>query len=101
MGVVYAEDSHALANPKEYHALEFLPQLLPILCLEVKGIDILIFFRRILRILHTSIRALFEPAWMLFHIRVIGCTLEGQIYGDFDAALPRTINQLPKFIKSA
>src|SRR5215470_7364701 len=81
MGVIYAEDTHALRDPEADNALELLPEGSPVRCVEVKGIDILIFLGRIFRVLHGAIRAPLEPLRVLLHIRMIGDTLEGDVEG--------------------
>src|SRR5262245_5844320 len=79
MGVVHAEDTHALLNPETDDALELLPEGLPMRRIKVKGIDVLIFLGRILRVLHGAIRTPLEPFRVLLHIGMIGCALEGDI----------------------
>src|SRR5215467_14464749 len=79
MGVIDAEDAYALSDPEADHALELLPQGLPVCCVEVKRINILIFLGRIFGVLHGAIRPPLEPLRVLLHIRMIGGTLEGNV----------------------
>src|SRR5215475_13155153 len=81
MGVIYAEDTHALCDPEADNALELLPEGSPVRCVEVKGIDILIFLGRIFRVLHGAIRTPLEPLRVLLHVGMIGGTLEGDVEG--------------------
>ena len=49
------------------------------LCIKVKGIDVLIFLGRIFGVLHGAIRAPPEPLRVLLHIGMIGGALEGDV----------------------
>src|SRR5438105_13619968 len=79
MGVVDAEDAHALLDPEADDMLELLPEGLPMLCIKVEGIDVLVFLGRIFGILHGAIRTPPEPLRVLLHIGMIGGALEGDV----------------------
>ena len=85
--IVDAEDAHALADPVLDHALQFLPQRLPVLALEIEGIDVLVFLRRILGVLDAAVRPVAEPLGMLLDVGVIRRALEGDVQRHFDAQL--------------
>src|SRR5919108_4252205 len=99
MGVVDAEDTHALLDPEAENALEFLPECLPMLCIEVKGIDVLIFLGRIFRVLHGAIRAPPEPLRVLLYIGMIGGTLEGDIDRYLDPIFLGCGEQAPEIVQ--
>src|SRR5919202_467498 len=100
MGVVHAEDAHALLDPEAENAFELLPECLPMLCLKVKGVDVLILLGRIFRILHGAIRAPPEPLRVLPHIGMIGGALEGDVEGDLYPILLGFGKQAAEIIQS-
>src|SRR5262245_22998927 len=100
MGVVDAKDAHALLDPEAENALEFLPECLPMLCLKVKGINVLIFLGRIFGVLHGAIRTTLEPLRMLLHIGMIGGTLEGDVEGYLYPILLGFGDQAPEIVQS-
>ncbi len=61
MRVVDAEDAHAFADPEREHGFELAPQLGPVRRFEMERIDVLVFLRRVLRVLHRSVRAPAKP----------------------------------------
>src|SRR3989442_8693038 len=83
MGIVHAEDTHALLDPEAGDALELLPEGVPMRRVKVKGIDVLIFLGRIFGVLHSAIRAPPEPLRVLLHIGMIGGALEGDVESYF------------------
>src|SRR5215218_8795384 len=99
MWVVDAEDAHALLDPEADNALELLPQGLPVRCIKIKGIDVLIFFRRIFRVLHRAIRAPPEPLRVLPHIGMIRGALEGDVESYLYPILLRCGDQTPKIVQ--
>src|SRR2546427_8935349 len=100
MGIVHAEDAHALLDPEAENALEFLPECLPMLCIKVKGIDVLIFLGRISRVLHSAIRAPREPFRVLLHIGMIGGALEGDVESYFYPILLGCGDQAAEIVQS-
>src|SRR6266581_4922006 len=99
MGVVHAKDAHALLDPEAEHALEFLPEGLPMLCIKVKGIDVLIFLGRIFGVLHGAIRAPPEPLRVLLHIGMIGGALEGDVESYLYPILPGCGDQASEIVQ--
>src|SRR5215813_1954528 len=100
MGVVDAEDAHALLDPEAENAFEFLPERLPVLCLKVKGINVLIFLGRIFRVLHGAIGAPPEPLRVLLHIGMIGGALEGDVESYLYPILLSFGDQAPEIVQS-
>src|SRR5262245_32513597 len=87
MRVIHTKNPHTLFAPEEDNALQFVPKLLPIFALKIQRIDILIFFRWILRVLDRSVRALAEPLRMFRHIGMIRRALKSDVQGDFNVKL--------------
>ena len=61
---------------------------LPILCFEIEGDDILIFFWRIFGILHGPVGSPAKPGGMIPHVRVVRRALEGDIHRHCEAGFP-------------
>ena len=61
MGVINPKNANSLLYPEADDAFKFFPELLPILGLEVKGINVLILFRRVFSILHGIVWPPAEP----------------------------------------
>src|SRR5919197_3727017 len=99
MGVVHAEDAHALLDPEAENAFEFLPECLPMLCLKVKGVDVLIFLGRIFGVLHGAIRAPPEPLRVLPYIGMIRGALEGDVESYLYSILLGFGNQAPEIVQ--
>ncbi len=99
MGVVDAEDAHALLGPEADHALELLPEGLPVRRIKVKGINVLIFLGRIFRILDGAIGAPPEPLRVLPHIGMIGGALEGDVESYLYPILPSCGNQASEIVQ--
>ena len=59
--IVDAEDGDARADPVDEDALQLFPQAAPVFALEIEGINVLIFLRRILGILNRAVGPLLEP----------------------------------------
>ena len=64
---------------------DFLPEAFPLSTLKVDGQDVLVFFGRVLGVLHSAIWPPDEPLGMLLHPGVIGGTLQGKVKGDLNA----------------
>ena len=80
--IVDAKDRDAHADPVDEDALQLLPHSLPVFAFKIEGIDVLIFLRRILRILNGPVRPLLEPVLMLLYVGMIGRCLERDIQRD-------------------
>src|ERR1700686_1230459 len=79
------KNAGSLLGPIHYNALEVFPKFRRVLALEIERVNVLVFCRRILRILHGSIRAFAKPFAVLFHIRMIRRTLIRDVEGDFQS----------------
>src|SRR5436309_4208581 len=101
MGIIDSENPHSLFDPELDNAFELLPKRSPMWRLEFKRIDILIFFRRILRVLHSPIRTPSKPFRMLSDIGMIRRTLVGEIKGNFYAVLFSFSNKMAKVFEPA
>src|SRR5215510_10978166 len=99
MRVVHTENAHALLDPEADDALELLPECLPVRRVKVKGIDVLIFLRRVFRVLHSAIRAPPEPLRVLLHIGMIGRTLESDVEGYLYPILLGCGEQAPEIVQ--
>ncbi len=92
---------HALLDPEREDALELVPQRLPVVRLEIERIDVLIFLRRVLCVLHGAVRAPAEPRRVLFHVGVVRRALEGDVEREVDAALLGALQQAAEFLQRA
>ena len=99
MGVVHAEDAHALLDQEADDALELLPEGSPRRRIKVKGIDVLIFFGRVFRVLHGAIGALLEPLRVLLHIGMVRGTLESDVEGYLYPILLGLREQAPEIVQ--
>ncbi len=59
--IIHSENFNTLVNPIGDDRFQFMPQRLPVFRFKIKGINILIFFWWILRVLNRSIGTLFKP----------------------------------------
>src|SRR5262249_31779441 len=101
MRIIDAEDPHALFDPKKEDALQFLPELSPIRSLKIQGINVLILFGWILRILNRAVRACAEPFPMLLHVGMIGAALERDIERNFQAVIGRFRDESSKILQGS
>ncbi len=76
-------------------------QRLPILGLEVEGIDVLIFLGWIFRVLHRPIGTPAKPLGMLADIGMVRRALKCNIERDLDLHIASTLHQLLEFIDGA
>src|SRR5688572_5850157 len=83
--IVDAENLYAALDPIFEHAAQLTPQTARIFAVEIERIDVLIFLRRILRVLDRPVRPGFEPLGMFADVRVIGCSLKRDVERDLDA----------------
>src|SRR5450759_5079355 len=100
MRVVNPEDPHTLLDPELDDALQLIPQFLPVLCLEVEGVDVLILLGRVLGVLGRAIRPATKPLRMLADVRVIGSTLKGDVERQLQAVLCCAGHQAPEVLES-
>src|SRR5262245_26556889 len=82
MRVVDAEDAHAALDPELEHALQLLPERLPLRALEIERVDILVLLRRVLGVLDGAVGAAPEPLGVLAHIWMVGRALESDVECD-------------------
>src|SRR5262249_3211472 len=74
--------------PEEEDSPRFFPQRLALAPVEVEGIDVLILFRWILRVLDGPVRTVVEPLRMLGHPGMIRRALERVVQRDLQPMLP-------------
>src|SRR5678816_3377557 len=79
MWVIHPEDPDPLLNPVYEDAFQFIPQFPPLVRLEVQRKDVLILFRRVLRVLHGSVRPDAKPLTMLLHVGMIRRALKSDV----------------------
>src|SRR5947207_15597964 len=96
MRVIDAENPDSLLDPKLDNALQFFPKRSPMWRFEFEGIYVLIFFRRIFRVLNRSIRPPSKPFRMLPDVRVIRRALIGEIKRNIDPPAFRSRYKSPK-----
>ena len=87
VGIVHAEDFHAMAAPEKNHIAELVPEGAPVGIVEIQRIDILVFFRRVLGILDRAVGTLEKPLGMLVDIRVVGRAIDREVERDLQATL--------------
>src|SRR5262249_22382058 len=80
-------DADAVIGPEEYDAQELPPQRLPVVALEVEGVDVLILLGRVLGVLDGAVGPVAEPPGVLADVGVVGGALKGDFQGDVDAVL--------------
>src|SRR5438093_23169 len=101
MGIIDPENMHALIDPELDNTFKFLPKRPPVWRLEFKRIDILIFFWRILGILHGPIGTPSKPLRMLPDIGMIGRALVSKIECNLYAVLLRFTDKVAKVFQPA
>ena len=101
MRIIDTKYARAVSDPKQNHALQLFPQLPPVWRLEVEGKDILIFLRRVLRILNRAVGTGTEPFRVFSQIRMVGRALERKIQRNLDIAGPGICDQPVKVFQSA
>src|SRR3569833_1760586 len=85
--IVDAKDRHAVRQPEGDDLVELLPQLPPRLALEIEGIDVFVFLRGILRVLHAPVGPLAKPFGMLAYVGMIGRALKRDVARNLHAVL--------------
>src|ERR1700737_3932158 len=101
MRIVDAKNAHALRNPEDHDALQFLPQASPVVALEIKRIDVLVLLGRIFGVLHASVGAVPEPLGMGANVRMIGSALERNIGRNVDAGFACLPDEAFEILESA
>ena len=94
MRIVHPEGAHPLIHPEHEDAQELLPELAPVLGLEVKRVDILVFLRRVLRVLDRAVRPSGKPFRVLTQIGMIRGTLERDVECNLQPTLASGLNQV-------
>src|SRR5580704_5538538 len=79
MGIVDAKYFDAAGNPEIDDAFELVPQSAPIACFEIERIDVLVFLRRVLGVLHAAVGPMLEPLRMLRDVRMVGSALKRNV----------------------
>ena len=77
--IVDAKDLDALLDPEQEHISEFTPHRLPILAFEIERVDVLVFLRRILRILNCAVRPAAKPLRVILYVRMVRRSLKRDI----------------------
>ena len=93
VGIVHAENAHAVLAPEKDDIAEFVPEFTPVRIVEIQRIHILVFLRRVLGILDRAIGSLEKPLWMGVHIGMVGRAVDRKIKGDLHAALADFVNK--------
>ena len=101
VGVVDAEDHHSLGDPVVEHALEFRPQPLPIVRLEVERIDVLVLLGWVLRVLHAAVGAPAEPGRVRLDVGMVRRALERNVQGDLEVVGGSCRHQLAEVLQRA
>src|SRR5215471_2218050 len=99
VGIVDAEDPHALLDPENEDAFQLFPQLAPLWALEVNWIDVLVLLWRILGILNSAVRTRAEPFAVLPHIGVVGRALQSDIERHLQAVFARFGDEPSEILK--
>src|SRR5262252_179006 len=97
--IVDAEYPHAFGYPVIEYALQLDPQRAPVRGFEVEGIDILVFFRRVLGVLHAAIGTVPEPLGVRGYVRVVRGALECDVERYLDALRARGAHQPAKILR--
>src|SRR5205807_7038822 len=82
--IIDAKNSHALVDPKQEDAFQFLPQRAPGLGFKIERVDVLIYLGWIFSVLDRPIRSFAKPLGMFANIRMIGRTLKRDVKSKFD-----------------
>src|SRR5215467_3093256 len=101
MWIIHAEDPYLLLDPVHDDTLQFMPQFSPLARLKLQRENILIFFRRVLGILHRPVRPDTEPFAVLFHVGVIRRALKSNIDGDLDPIGSCLLHESPKVLQGS
>src|SRR2546428_6205591 len=99
--IIDAKNPDALVDPEFDNTLQFFPKRSPIRRFEFERIYVLVFFRRIFRVLNRSIRPPAKPLRTLPDIRMIGRALIGEIQCHVDPPAFRSRNKAAKIIESS
>ena len=70
--IVHPEDLDTLGDPETHDIEQLGPEGLPIVSFEIKGVDVLVPFRRVLGVADTPVGKVTEPCRMLLHPWMIG-----------------------------
>src|SRR5207244_7949767 len=85
--IVHAEDTDALLRPEQHDGQELLPQLPPVLVLEVERVDVFVLLRRVLRVLDRAVGPVLEPFGVLARVRMVRRALECGVERDVQAVV--------------
>ena len=83
--IVHAENLHALRDPEFDDAFQLAPERRPLRRFEIERIDVLVFLRRIFRVLDRPVRPMPKPGWMRLHVGVIRRGLKRDVQRNFEA----------------
>ena len=99
MRIVDAKNVHALRDPIVEDALDLFPQCRCRRRRKIERINVLVFLRRILRVLNASVGASPEPLRMLLDVGMVGRALQRDIERDVDAELPCCGHEPPEIVQ--
>ncbi|MDT4863305.1 hypothetical protein FQZ97_980030 [compost metagenome] len=102
VGVVHAEQGHAQLYPAEYHVAQGQPEAGDGgVGIEVDIDDVLVLFRRVLRMADAAVRPPAEPIGVFAQPGVVGRALDGEVQGHFQAMGAGGAHQLAEILEAA
>src|SRR4029453_4865222 len=99
VGIVDAENAHALLDPEHHYLAQRLPQRDAVGAVEIRVDDVLVFLRRVSRKLDRAVRAEAEPFRMQRQPWMVERALHGEIERDLHAELLAGVNEMPELLK--
>ena len=99
--IVHAKNAHTAFRPKQHDAFHLGPELAPVFASKVYRINVLILFRRVLRVFDRAVRPFVEPLGMFLDVRMIRRAINREIEGDFHSAFAHFLLQPIKILERA
>ena len=87
--IVDAEDADTLPHPEQQEIAQGSPEVLVAASVEIGIDDVLVFLRRVFRVLNRTIGPTFEPFWMLGQPRMVRARIGWQNRARFPSRSPR------------
>ena len=94
--IVDAKNRDASLGPKKEDPLQLLPELFPGWVVKIEGIDILVFFWRVLCILDGTIWPVEKPFRMFFDVRMVRRAVERKVECQVHVALAKLFHEPSK-----
>src|SRR5438445_13177652 len=94
--VVHAEDTDALLRPEQHDGQELLPQLPPVLVLEVERVDVLVLLERGLRVLDRAVGPVLGPLGVLARVGMVRRALDCDVESDVTAVCRDALHKWTK-----